>query len=100
MDENGHRLDAIRLFAAAMENGCREKTNIPLPRLQHTFEDDGAFYFSTELVPGVSMSQLTEEQKQVVTKGAAGAHCYAEVAPIRHPRCAGPDTALCSQPGS
>ncbi|GAB1311840.1 hypothetical protein MFIFM68171_02050 [Madurella fahalii] len=46
----------------------REKTDIPLPRLQHTFEDDGAFYFSTELVPGVSMSQLTEEQKQVVTK--------------------------------
>ncbi|KAH6626640.1 hypothetical protein B0J18DRAFT_443987 [Chaetomium sp. MPI-SDFR-AT-0129] len=46
----------------------REKTNIPLPRLQHTFEDDGAFYFSTELVPGVSMSQLTEEQKQVVMK--------------------------------
>ncbi|KAH6619143.1 hypothetical protein B0J18DRAFT_481451 [Chaetomium sp. MPI-SDFR-AT-0129] len=46
----------------------REKTNIPLPRLQHTFEDDGAFYFSTELVPGVSMSQLAEDQKQVVTK--------------------------------
>ena len=46
----------------------REKTNIPLPRLQHTLEDDGAFYFSTELVPGVSMAQLTEEQKQVVTK--------------------------------
>lgn len=46
----------------------REKTNIPLPRLQHTFEDDGAFYFSTEIVPGVSMAQLTAEQKQVVTK--------------------------------
>lgn len=46
----------------------RDNTNIPLPRLQHTFEDDGAFYFSTELVPGVSMSELTEEQKTVVTE--------------------------------
>ncbi len=53
---------------AAILEYLREKTNIPLPRLQHTFEDDGAFYFSTELVPGVAMSQLTEEQKQVVTK--------------------------------
>lgn len=46
----------------------REKTIIPLPRLQHTLEGDGAFYFSTELVPGVSMAQLIEEQKQVVTE--------------------------------
>ncbi|KAK4140851.1 kinase-like domain protein [Dichotomopilus funicola] len=46
----------------------REKTNIPLPRLYHTFEDNGAFYFSTEPVPGVSITQLMEEQKQVVTK--------------------------------
>lgn len=46
----------------------REKTNIPLPRFQFTFEDDGAFYFSSELVSGISMVHLTEEQKQVVTK--------------------------------
>ncbi|KAJ4305949.1 hypothetical protein N0V88_000739, partial [Collariella sp. IMI 366227] len=45
----------------------RENIIIPLPRLQHTFEDDGAFYFSTALVLGISMFQLTEEQKQVVT---------------------------------
>lgn len=53
---------------AAILAFLREKTNIPLPTLQHTFEDDGAFYFSTELVPGISMSELAEEQKQVVTK--------------------------------
>ncbi|KAK1765114.1 hypothetical protein QBC33DRAFT_572087 [Phialemonium atrogriseum] len=47
---------------------------MPLPRLQHTFKDDGAFYFSTELVPGVSMSQLTEEQKQVVTEELLEVH--------------------------
>ncbi|KAI0429904.1 hypothetical protein F5Y09DRAFT_309098 [Xylaria sp. FL1042] len=46
----------------------REKTNVPLPRLQSVFEDDGAFYHSTEYVDGVIMSELTEEKKQVVTK--------------------------------
>lgn len=52
----------------------REKTNTLLPRLQHTFEDDGTFYFSIELelVPGVTMSQLTEEPKQVVIKELPG----------------------------
>ncbi|KZZ97359.1 Protein kinase-like domain protein [Moelleriella libera RCEF 2490] len=53
---------------AAILKYLRENTNIPLPRLQHTFEDDGAFYFSTELVPGVTMRSLSEEQKEVVCK--------------------------------
>ncbi|KAH9907007.1 hypothetical protein F4778DRAFT_724347 [Xylariomycetidae sp. FL2044] len=53
---------------AAILEYLRKQTNIPLPRLQHTFEDDRAFYFSTELVPGVNMSDLSEEQKLVVTK--------------------------------
>ncbi|KAJ0159804.1 hypothetical protein CTA2_9087 [Colletotrichum tanaceti] len=53
---------------AAILTYLQRETDIPLPRLQYTFEDDGAFYFSTELVPGVSMSRLAEEQKQVVTK--------------------------------
>jgi hypothetical protein len=52
---------------AAVLTYLGENTNIPLPRLQHTFEDDGAFDFSTALVPGVPMTHLTEEQKQVVT---------------------------------
>ncbi|KAK4099079.1 hypothetical protein N658DRAFT_525714 [Parathielavia hyrcaniae] len=53
---------------AAILAYLRDKTDIPLPRMQFTFEDDGAFYFSTELVPGVTMTHLTAEQKQVVTK--------------------------------
>lgn len=53
---------------AAILTYLREKTNIPLPRFQFTFEDDGAFYFSTELVgDAVPMVQLTNEQKEVVT---------------------------------
>lgn len=52
---------------AAILAYLQANTNIPLPRFQHAFEDDGAFYFSTELVPGVSMSQLTEDQKRLVT---------------------------------
>jgi hypothetical protein len=42
-------------------------TDIPLPRLQCVFEDDGAFYHCTELVEGVSMLDLSEEDKTVVT---------------------------------
>ncbi|TQN65861.1 hypothetical protein CSHISOI_09555 [Colletotrichum shisoi] len=53
---------------AAILTYLQRETDIPLPRLQYTLEDDGAFYFSTELVPGVSMSQLAKEQKQAVTK--------------------------------
>lgn len=52
---------------AAILAYLQANTNIPLPRFQHAFKDDGAFYFSTELVPGVSMSQLTEDQKRLVT---------------------------------
>jgi len=46
----------------------RKHTNIPLPKLQCTFEDDGAFYHLTELVEGVSMTELSEDKKQVVMK--------------------------------
>lgn len=48
---------------AAVLQYLQESTNLPLPRLQCAYEDDGAFYFSTEYVPGVSMSQLEEAQK-------------------------------------
>ncbi|KAI1811190.1 kinase-like domain-containing protein [Poronia punctata] len=51
---------------AAILGYLHEKTDIPLPRLQSVFEDDGAFYHSTEYVEGVLMSELTEEKKQVV----------------------------------
>jgi hypothetical protein len=42
-------------------------TDIPLPRLQCVCEDDGAFYHFTELVKGVTMDSLGEEDKAVVT---------------------------------
>lgn len=43
-------------------------TDIPLPRLQCVFEDDGAFYHCTEPVEGVSMNELSEADKTVVKK--------------------------------
>lgn len=43
-------------------------TDIPLPRLQCVFEDDGAFYHCTEFVEGVSMKELCEADKTVVKK--------------------------------
>jgi aminoglycoside phosphotransferase (APT) family kinase protein len=45
-----------------------EKTDIPLPPLQCTFEDDGAFYHVTGYVPGVAMKELSETEKQVVNE--------------------------------
>ncbi|KAH9908975.1 hypothetical protein F4778DRAFT_776141 [Xylariomycetidae sp. FL2044] len=52
---------------AALLKYLRDHTNIPLPRLQCVYEDDGAFYHCTEHVPGVGMSKLSEADKQVVT---------------------------------
>ncbi|KJZ68821.1 hypothetical protein HIM_11795 [Hirsutella minnesotensis 3608] len=51
---------------AAILRFLRQKTNIPLPRSECTFEDDGAFYFQSEYVEGVSMKELTEKEKDVV----------------------------------
>ena len=53
---------------AAMLRYLGEKTNIPIPRLQCVYEDDGAFYHCTEYVEGVTMTELNEEEKQVVMK--------------------------------
>ncbi|CAK7215167.1 37S ribosomal protein S22 [Sporothrix bragantina] len=44
----------------------RTLRHIPLPRLLFAYEDDGVFTFGTELVPGVSMKSLTDDQKAVV----------------------------------
>lgn len=44
-------------------------TNIPLPKFQGVFEDDGAFYHCTEFVEGVAMDKLSSEKdKEVVMK--------------------------------
>ena len=69
-------------------------TNIPLPRFQHTFKDDSAFYFNTELIPSVTMSQLpTAELLELVCRHPQGA-------PIRHTRSAKLDAAVCDQPNA
>lgn len=44
----------------------RQHTNIPVPTVYCDFEDDDAYYLITEYVQGVSMSDLTEDQKAVV----------------------------------
>ncbi|KAI6350864.1 hypothetical protein MCOR25_010327 [Pyricularia grisea] len=45
-----------------------EKTDIPLPKLYATFEDDGVAYLITEYVNGVGMNDLTTEQQKVVVQ--------------------------------
>lgn len=85
---------------AAILAYLQANTNIPLPRFQHVFEDDGAFYFSTELVPGVSMSQLTEEQKRLVTARLVTAELLEHVATLKSLRSDTPgvpgQTLLCA----
>lgn len=46
----------------------RKVTNIPLPPAECIFEDDGAFYFQSQFVEGVSMKELKEEEKQTVAR--------------------------------
>ena len=53
---------------AAIIKYLGKNTDIPLPQLKGVFEDDGAFCHVTEHVEGVSMSELSEEDKQVVRK--------------------------------
>ena len=44
-----------------------DKTDIPVPKVHACFEDDGAAYLVTEYVEGISMADLDEGQKGVVT---------------------------------
>lgn len=53
---------------AAILRFLRKKTNIPLPPVECTFEDDGAFYFQSQFVEGVSMRELEHKDKEVVMK--------------------------------
>lgn len=50
----------------------RHHTNIPVPTVYCDFEDEDAYYLVTEYVEGVSMSQLTEDQKAVVREELQG----------------------------
>ena len=44
----------------------RLHTNIPVPTVYCDFEDDDAYYLITEYIEGVSMSELSEDQKTSV----------------------------------
>jgi aminoglycoside phosphotransferase len=50
----------------------RDHTNIPVPRVYCDFEDQDAHYLIVEYVEGVSMSDLTDEQKTVVCSELRG----------------------------
>lgn len=46
----------------------RRHTDIPVPTVYCDFEDDDAYYLITEYIEGVSMSELSEDQKALVRK--------------------------------
>ncbi|KAG8161110.1 hypothetical protein KVR01_009374 [Diaporthe batatas] len=66
----------------------RQNTNIPVPTVYCDFEDDDAYYLVTEYVEGVSMSDLTEDQKAVVREELRG-H-LATLRTLRSNRLGGP----------
>lgn len=53
---------------AAILRFLRKETDIPLPPSECTFEDDGAFYFQTQYVEGISMKDLRLEEKKTVAR--------------------------------
>lgn len=54
------------LNEAAAMTFIREKTNIPIPVLHCSFEDDAAVYLIMEYVEVVSMAELEDEQRAIV----------------------------------
>ncbi|TFK45088.1 kinase-like domain-containing protein [Crucibulum laeve] len=46
----------------------QEHTTIPTPNIRCAFEDHGRYYIITDVVPGATLAQLSEEQKAVVIK--------------------------------
>src|SRR6266516_1631059 len=41
-------------------------TNIPVPKLHCSFEDDGAIYLIMEYIEGVTIDELSDEQRNIV----------------------------------
>jgi serine/threonine protein kinase len=60
-------IERLRNEAASLQF-VQESTDIPVPRLYHHFEHDGAYYVAMEYVEGVSMADLSENQKEVVAR--------------------------------
>ena len=56
--------------AAAIEF-ITKSTNLPVPKLFCSFEDDQAVYLIMEYIDGVSMDQLTEHQQRIVRQELA-----------------------------
>ncbi|TFK53173.1 kinase-like protein [Heliocybe sulcata] len=52
---------------AAAIRYVKEHTNIPVPVIRGAFEDCGRYYLLEDVVPGVLMAELSDEQKAVVT---------------------------------
>lgn len=53
---------------AASLRYIREHTNIPVPTVYCAFEEDDSYYLITEYVDGVSMVDLSQDQKDIVCK--------------------------------
>ncbi|KAL2132420.1 hypothetical protein VTI74DRAFT_3818 [Chaetomium olivicolor] len=66
----------------------RRYTDIPVPLLFCDFEDDDAYYVITEYIEGVSMADLPDDQKEVVT--AELEDHLAKMKELRSPRLGGP----------
>lgn len=71
-------------------------TTIPVPRINFTFEDDGAFYFSTHTVDGVSMRSLPDEEKAIVQTELDG--YIAELGMLKRDRPSVPGSELLCPP--
>ena len=59
--------ERLRNEAASLQF-IQKFTNVPVPQLYDHFEYNGAYYVAMEYVEGVSMSDLSENQKEVVKK--------------------------------
>jgi len=53
-------------------NFIKEHTSIPVPNVRCAFEDNGRYYIVTDIVPGVTMAELAEEQKATVMEELEG----------------------------
>jgi len=64
------------LNEAAVMAYIAQTTNIPIPKLHCSFEDDGAVYLVMEHIEGITMNQLDNDQRTVVEQ-ELNLHCEA-----------------------
>jgi hypothetical protein len=51
---------------AACIKFIQENTNIPVPKVLDTYEEDGSYYLWTEYINGVEMSELTDKERSKI----------------------------------